>query len=107
MSFYVLRFLLGAMEAGFFPGIMLYLTYWFPASSRARFNSYFFFAIPLASAIGGPLSSAILRIEWSRSICRAGNGCFCSKVLPACLLAFLVLVYLPDRPAAGEMAQRR
>jgi MFS transporter, ACS family, tartrate transporter len=101
MSFYVLRFLLGAMEAGFFPGIMLYLTYWFPASSRARFNSYFFFAIPLASAIGGPLSSAILQLSGLLHL--AGwQWLFLLEGMPACLLAFLVLVYLPDRPAQAK-----
>ena len=58
-SFYVLRFLLGVAEAGFFPGMVLYLTLWFPRSARARFTSIFTTAIPLASIIGGPLSGVI------------------------------------------------
>jgi len=100
-SFYVLRFLLGAMEAGFFPGIMLYLTYWFPASSRARFNSYFFFAIPLASAIGGPLSSAILQLGGLAQL-HGWQWLFLLEGVPACVLAFVVLAYLPDRPGSAK-----
>jgi ACS family tartrate transporter-like MFS transporter len=100
-GFYVLRFLLGVMEAGFFPGIMLYLTYWFPASSRARFNSYFFFAIPLASAIGGPLSSAILQLGGIAHL-HGWQWLFVLEGLPACILAFFVLAYLPDGPGGAR-----
>jgi ACS family tartrate transporter-like MFS transporter len=100
-SFYVLRFLLGVMEAGFFPGIMLYLTYWFPASSRARFNSYFFFAIPLASAIGGPLSSAILQLVGIAHL-YGWQWLFLLEGLPACVLAFFVLFHLPDGPGRAK-----
>jgi ACS family tartrate transporter-like MFS transporter len=100
-SFYVLRFLLGVMEAGFFPGIMLYLTYWFPASSRARFNSYFFFAIPLASAIGGPLSSGILQMGGIAHL-HGWQWLFLIEGLPAGVLAFLVLAYLPDGPGRAK-----
>ena len=100
-SFYVLRFLLGAMEAGFFPGIMLYLTYWFPASSRARFNSYFFFAIPLASAIGGPLSSAILQLGGLAHL-RGWQWLFLLEGLPACILSFFVLARLPNGPGDAK-----
>lgn len=101
LSFYVLRFLLGVMEAGFFPGIMLYLTYWFPASSRARFNSYFFFAIPLASAIGGPLSSAILQLGGIAHL-RGWQWLFVLEGLPACVLSFFVLAHLPDGPSRAN-----
>jgi len=101
LSFYVLRFLLGVMEAGFFPGIMLYLTYWFPASSRARFNSYFFFAIPLASAIGGPLSSAILQLGGVGHL-HGWQWLFLLEGAPACILSFFVLAHLPDRPARAK-----
>jgi len=89
------------MEAGFFPGIMLYLTYWFPASSRARFNSYFFFAIPLASAIGGPLSSAILQLGGLAQL-HGWQWLFLLEGVPACVLAFVVLAYLPDRPGSAK-----
>ena len=59
-QFYVLRVLLGAAEAGFFPGVILYLTYWFPASHRARITSRFIMAIAVCGIIGGPLSTAIM-----------------------------------------------
>ena len=101
LSFYALRFLLGVMEAGFFPGIMLYLTYWFPASSRARFNSYFFFAIPLASAVGGPLSSAILQLGGITHL-HGWQWLFVLEGLPACILSFLVLTQLPDGPLRAK-----
>ncbi|MGD0144954.1 MAG: MFS transporter [Rhizomicrobium sp.] len=97
VSFYVLRFLLGVMEAGFFPGIMLYLTYWFPASSRARYNSFFFFAIPLASAVGGPLSSAILQMGGVAHL-HGWQWLFLLEGLPACILSFFVLAQLPNGP---------
>ena len=59
-TFYVLRFLLGVAEAGFFPGIVLYLTYWFPAQRRGRMNALFMIGIPIAGVFGGPLSGWIL-----------------------------------------------
>ena len=62
-SFYLVRFLLGAAEAGFFPGVLLYLTYWFPTEYRARYISIFQIGIPLASVIGSPLSAAILGLD--------------------------------------------
>lgn len=62
-SFFILRFLLGLAEAGFLPGMILYLTYWFPAAQRAKFIGLFMAAVPLASAVGAPLSSLIIGIE--------------------------------------------
>ena len=61
MSFYVIRFLLGAAEAGFFPGIILYLTYWYPAARRSKATSLFLAAIPFAGILGGPISGWILQ----------------------------------------------
>src|SRR5260370_12881768 len=61
--FYVVRFLLGAAEAGFFPGMIFYLTLWFPAAYRARVIGYFMAAIPLSTVIGAPVSSALLGLE--------------------------------------------
>ena len=58
VSFYVLRFLLGAAEAGFFPGIILYLSYWFPARHRAGVTAFFMAAAPVSTALGSPLSAA-------------------------------------------------
>jgi MFS family permease len=62
-SFYILRFLLGVAEAGFFPGMVFYLTLWFPRGYRARFTAMFVTGIPLASIIGGPLSGVILGMD--------------------------------------------
>ena len=97
MSFYVLRFLLGVAEAGFIPGMVLYLTYWFPQSYRARFTAIFIAASPLSSIIGGPLSGLVLGLD--------GNGgfygwqwLFLLEGLPACVLAFVTLQFLPDDP---------
>ena len=62
-SFYALRFALGVAEAGFFPGIILYLTYWFPKAERARIVSLFMTAVPIATVFGGPLSGALLGLH--------------------------------------------
>jgi MFS family permease len=62
-SFYALRFLLGVAEAGFFPGIIFYLTYWYPAQARARTYAWFLAAIPVCGVIGGPLSGALLGLD--------------------------------------------
>ena len=61
-SFYILRFLLGVAEAGFFPGMILYLTFWFPQLYRARFTAIFMAAIPLSSIFGGPVSGLTVAI---------------------------------------------
>ena len=74
MTFYVLRFLLGVAEAGFFPGLILYLTYWFPQRSRAQALGLFYFGLPLALVLGGPLSVGC----WSSTTSSAwptGGGC--------------------------------
>src|SRR4029450_7504061 len=63
ISFYVLRFLLGLAEAGFAPGMIFYLSLWFPANVRARYGASYFLAVPLASVIGAPVSSAILEMD--------------------------------------------
>jgi hypothetical protein len=63
LGFYVVRFLLGVAEAGFFPGMLLYLTYWFPRTYLARVTANFMVAIPLSAVIGGPLSSVILGMD--------------------------------------------
>jgi ACS family tartrate transporter-like MFS transporter len=95
-SFYVLRFLLGLAEAGFFPGIILYLTYWFPARERARRVALFMAAIPIAGVIGSPLSGALLTLS---GFGLAGwQIMFLAEGLPAVILGFVVLRYLPDGP---------
>ena len=97
-SFYALRFLLGLAEAGFFPGMILYLTYWFPSRERARAISLFMTAVALAGVVGGPVSGALLTMTGVGGL--AGwQWLFLLEGLPAAILGFVVLVYLPDGPA--------
>ena len=98
-SFYLLRFLLGLAEAGLYPGMILYLTYWFPASTRARFIALFLAAVPAASVIGGPVSGFVLGIEGGL---HGWQWLFVLEGLPSVLIGALVLVYLPDRPASAK-----
>ena len=100
-AFYFVRFLLGAAEAGFFPGMVLYLTFWFPEAMRARFISLFMVAIPLASVIGSPLSGYILTFEGTRGL-HGWQWLFLIEGCPSCLLAFVTLAYLPDRPSRAR-----
>ena len=78
MQFYVLRFLLGVAEAGFFPAIIYYLSQWYPASMRARSSAWFMIAIPLSGAIGGPLGGWLLGLNGVGDS-PAGSGSFCSR----------------------------
>jgi MFS transporter, ACS family, tartrate transporter len=97
MSFYVLRFLLGVAEAGFFPGMILYLTYWFPARERARAVAFFMTAVPIAGVIGSPLSGTLLTLDGLTGL--AGwQILFLVEGLPAVILGFVVLFYLPNGP---------
>jgi D-galactonate transporter len=97
-GFTIVRLLLGAAEAGFFPGIIFYLTLWFPAAYRARVLGYFMAAIPLSSLIGAPVSGYILGMNGLLGL--AGwQWLFILEALPAVLLAVAVLYYLTDRPA--------
>jgi len=97
VSFYIARFMLGAAEAGFFPGMILYLTYWFPASQRARIIGTFFIAVPFSNVIGAPLSTTLMGIEGLGL--HGWQWMFLLEGAPAILLAFVVLGYLTDRPA--------
>ena len=97
IGFYVVRFLLGAAEAGFFPGMIFYLTLWFPAAYRARVIGYFMAAIPLSTVIGAPVSSALLGLEGLGM--RGWQWLFILEAAPAVLLSGVVLFYLTDKPA--------
>lgn len=97
ISFYVLRFFLGAAEAGLFPGLIYYLTLWFPPEYRARYASNFLVGLPLAFVIGAPLSTALLELDGIAGL-RGWQWMFVLEGLPACLLAFVVLKMLPDGP---------
>jgi ACS family tartrate transporter-like MFS transporter len=96
-SFYVMRFLLGVAEAGFFPGIILYLTYWFPARERARIVSLFMAAVPLATLVGGPVSGALLEMHGLLGL-KGWHWLFIIEGLPAVLLGVIALKFLDDRP---------
>src|SRR3954452_23732540 len=96
-SFYALRFLLGAAEAGFFPGIILYLSYWFPARRRAAVTALFMAAAPISTALGSPLSGALLEMHGVLGL--AGwQWMFLIEAVPAVILGVVVLFYMTDRP---------
>jgi D-galactonate transporter len=98
--FYILRFVLGAAEAGFFPGIIFYLTLWFPSVYRARVVSLFMLAIPFSSILGAPVSGALLNLS--------GGGLdgwqwlFIIEAIPSILMTLGVVFYLTDRPAQAR-----
>lgn len=96
-SFYILRFLLGVGEAGFFPGMILYLTYWFPSQERARAIAKFMTATSLAGVVGGPLSSFLLKLE-GRSGLHGWQWLFLSEGVPTILMGISVLFLLRDKP---------
>jgi MFS transporter, ACS family, tartrate transporter len=97
-SFYLIRVLLGAAEAGFFPGIIFYLTLWFPSEYRARIVGYFMAAIPLSTVIGAPVSGLLLYLHGGLGL--AGwQWLFILEAIPAIILAGVVFFYLTDRPA--------
>jgi ACS family tartrate transporter-like MFS transporter len=97
-TFYLVRVLLGVAEAGFFPGIIFYLTLWFPAEYRARIVGYFMAAIPLSTVIGAPISGALLYLHGGFGL--AGwQWLFIIEAVPAIILAGVVFFYLTDRPA--------
>ncbi|MDG0065224.1 MFS transporter [Burkholderia sp. IO2] len=96
--FYVLRFLLGVFEAGFFPGIVLYLTYWFPANRRAAAISVFFAGVAVAGVLGGLLSGWIMRDMSGVLGLHGWQWMFAIEGAPAILLAFVAFTLLVDRP---------
>ena len=102
VSFYVLRFLLGVAEAGFFPGIILYLTYWFPAHERAKAVALFMTAVAIAGVIGGPLSGALLSLDEVVFGFSGWQFLFIVEGFPAILLGLAVLAFLPDRPSEAR-----
>jgi ACS family tartrate transporter-like MFS transporter len=109
LHFYGVRFLLGVTEAGFFPGIIYYLSSWFPAKERASAISRFMTAVAVAGIIGGPMSGALLKMDGVAGL--AGwQWLFLLEGVPSLVLGILVLRYLPDRPedarwlSAGERA---
>ena len=96
LSFFVLRFLLGVAEAGFFPGMIFYLTYWFPSAYRAKIVGVFLIAIPLSSVIGAPISTALLGVHLFGL--KGWQWLFITEGIPAVMLGFVVISCLTDRP---------
>jgi sugar phosphate permease len=100
-TFYLSRFLLGAFEAGFFPGVILYLTYWFPAEYRGRMVATFMVAIPVSVFIGSPLSAALLLMDGTLGL-RGWQWLFILEAIPAVLLGIVTMFWLPNRPAEAK-----
>ncbi|MDR3739561.1 MAG: MFS transporter [Terracidiphilus sp.] len=101
LEFYAARFLLGMAEAGFFPGVIYYLTLWFPASMRARAVSRFYVALPLGSTVMGSLAGWLLGLNGKLGL--AGwQWLFLLEGLPATLYSLVILRYLPDSPAEAK-----
>src|SRR6188768_1820498 len=100
-SFYVLRFLLGVAEAGFFPGIILYLTYWYPAEYRARFLAAFAIAVPVSTVIGAPISGLLLGLDGVTGF-KGWQWLFIIEGIPSLLLGVVSWFYLTDRPGKAD-----
>jgi ACS family tartrate transporter-like MFS transporter len=101
MSFYVLRFLLGLAEAGFAPGMIFYLSLWFPEAVRARYAASYFIAVPIANVIGAPVSGYVLATDGFLGF-HGWQWLFVLEALPALILSIVVLVYLPDGPKSAR-----
>jgi D-galactonate transporter len=101
-AFYVMRFLLGIAEAGFFPGIILYLTYWYPSHRRGRITALFMTGIALSGVIGGPLSGYIMKIFDGTHGMAGWQWMFLLEGLPAVLLGVIVIIMLDDRIAQAK-----
>ena len=101
ISFYVLRFLLGLAEAGFFPGIILYLSYWFPSNHRSAVTAMFMAAAPAAGFIGSPISGALMQLDGLMGL-RGWQWLFLLEGIPALVLGFVTFRFLTDRPAVAK-----
>lgn len=99
ISFYIVRVLLGIAEAGFFPGIILYLTYWFPRAKRAKILALFFLAVPLSSVLGSPISTLLIQNgDGALGFAEGWRFMFFVEGIPAVLLGIVVLIVLPSKP---------
>ncbi|HEX9109789.1 MAG TPA: MFS transporter, partial [Longimicrobiales bacterium] len=96
-SFYALRFLLGAAEAGFFPGIIFYLGQWFPDRARARVIALFMVALPVAGIVSGPASGVLLGLSGTLGL-QGWQWLFLVEGIPSVALGVVALIYLTDRP---------
>lgn len=98
MQFYAMRFLLGVAEAGFFPGVVFYLTQWFPPEHRARTISRFYIALPLSSTVMGSLASSLLALD-GRFHLAGWQWLFLVEGIPPLILSIVFLRQLPDKPS--------
>ncbi len=96
-TFYASRVLLGLAEAGFFPGVILYLTYWIPAAYRARAGALFMMAIPISVVIGSPISESLLKLHGTLGL-KGWQWLFVGEGLPAVILGIATLWFLTDKP---------
>ena len=101
-SFFAMRFLLGVAEAGFFPGIILYLTFWFPADYRARMVAWFMTAVALAGVVGGPVSGWILKTMDGMAGMKGWQWLYVLEGLPSLLMGLFVLMAMDDSPARAS-----
>jgi sugar phosphate permease len=101
-SFYALRMVLGLAEAGFFPGIILYLTYWYPSARRARAVAMFMTAIAVANVVGAPLSGAIMQFADGTAGWEGWQWLFVLEALPSVVLGFVIWRVLPDGPSSAQ-----
>ncbi|GAC1334864.1 MAG: MFS transporter [Collimonas sp.] len=97
-TFYIIRFFLGVFEAGFFPGVVLYLTYWFPAARRARVNGLFMTSFAIAGVVGGPIAGFIMSRMDGVGHYANWQWLFLLEGMPSVLAGILVLLYLPEKP---------
>jgi ACS family phthalate transporter-like MFS transporter len=107
VQFYVARTLLGIAEGGFFPGVVLYLTYWFPSAKRARITSRLFLAVAVAGTLGGPVSGWILMHMNGAVGLRGWQWLFLLEGAPAALVGLIAYFYLDDRPTHAQWLTER
>jgi MFS family permease len=106
-SFYVLRFLLGVAEAGFYPGVILILTFWFPAERRAQMVAWFMTAIAASNVIGSPISGAILQFLDGAQGLRGWQWLFLVEAVPSVLLGIIILAILPNGPESARWLSQK
>lgn len=105
--FYVARFLLGVFEAGFFPGVVFYLTYWFPAAQRSKINGLFMTSFAIAGIVGGPIAGTIMSTMGGVSGMANWQWLFIVEGIPSVLAGIVVMLVLPDKPADASWLDPR
>ncbi len=104
-QFYIVRFLLGAAEAGFFPGVIVYLTHWFTRRDLAKAVASFMAALPLANLLGSPLAGRILQVHWYGL--EGWRWLFILEGFPALIFGVMTFFYLTDRPSQAAPGFRK